>query len=103
VYAVWYRNLWSDARFFWRSSTLDDRRVVNFWDSGKATGKWYAANVTHRTAVEWDAWFLYAPDKGFWEPPLAWGRTIIDTRESLRANVGNLLRASGAKAASMSK
>jgi hypothetical protein len=96
VYAVWFRNLWSDARFLWPSTALDDPRVVNFWDSEKTTGRWYAANVTHRgSVIEWDAWFLYAPGKGFSDLPLGWGRTIVDSRESLQADVEKLMHGSG--------
>src|SRR5262249_31709994 len=105
VYAVWFRNLWSDARFLWRSSLLDDPRVVNFWDSGKVAGKWYAANVAHREPkrVEWDAWFLYAPGKGSSEPPARWGEPIIRSRESLQAEIENVLRAASSKASSTSR
>jgi hypothetical protein len=105
VYAVWFRNLWTDARFMWRSSVLDDPRVVNFWDSGKAAGKWYAANVTHREpgVVEWDAWFLYTPGKGFSEPPAGWGEPIIRSRESLGAYIDSALYAAGTKAGARSQ
>jgi hypothetical protein len=99
VYAVWFRNLWSDFRFMWRSKTLDDPRVVNFWDSEKVAGRWYATNVTHRgPSVEWDAWFLYAPGIGFSVPPSGMGRTIMGTRESLRAAIDKSLQASTEKA-----
>jgi len=104
VYAIWFRNLWTDARFFWLSSALDDPRAINFWDPEKTAGKWYAANVTRRGAViEWDAWILYEPGKGFSDPPLGWGRTIIDTRKALRADVDNLLHLPTANAASTSR
>jgi hypothetical protein len=92
VYAIWFRNIWSDARFLWPSNALDDSRVANFWDSDKVAGTWYAANVTRQgRRIEWDAWILYPPGKRFSEPPLAWGRTIIDSRERLRAELDKFL------------
>ncbi len=93
VYAVWFRNLMADFRFFWPSGALDDPRVVNLWDDQKVAGKWYAANVTRRGAeVEWDAWILYPPGKAFADSPLAWGRSIVASRERLRTEVENLLK-----------
>jgi len=92
VYAIWFRSLMADFRFFVPSGALDDLRVTNLWDDQKAAGKWYAANVTRRgAAAEWDAWILYAPGKAFADPPLGWGRTIVDTRERLRAELESLL------------
>ncbi len=85
VEAVWFRNLWTDARFLWPSSALDDPRVMNFWDADKVAGTWYAANLTQRRkGVEWDTWILYAPGKIFSDPPLAWGHPIVSSRERLR-------------------
>jgi len=93
VYAVWFRNLLVDFRFLWPSGALDDPRVMNLWDNQKAAGKWYAANVTRRdAAVEWDAWILYSPGKAFADPPLGWGRTIVDSREKLRRALESLLQ-----------
>ena len=84
VEAVWFRNLWTDARFLWPSGALDDPRVVNFWDADQIAGKWYAANLTRpRKGVEWDTWILYAPGQTFSDPPTAWGHTIVGTRERL--------------------
>jgi hypothetical protein len=94
VEAVWFRNLWTDARFLWPSSALDDPRVTNFWDADKVAGKWYAANLTQRRkGVEWDTWILYAPDKTFSDPPLAWGRPIVGSRERLRKALEELQKA----------
>ena len=39
VEAVWFRNLWTDARFLWPSGALDDPRVVNFWDADQTAGE----------------------------------------------------------------
>ena len=93
VYAVWFRNLWTDARFLWPSSALDDPRVGNFWDAQKAAGRWYAANLTRRgVTIEWDAWAFYAPGKTFSDPSVDWGRTIVETRERLAADVEILMQ-----------
>lgn len=93
VYAVWFRNLLTDFRFFWPSGALDDPRVTNLWDNQKAAGKWYAPNVTRRdAAVEWDAWILYSPGEAFGDPPLGWGRTIVESREKLRRELEGLLQ-----------
>jgi hypothetical protein len=92
VYAVWFRNLWTDARFLRPSSALDDSRVVNLWDTEKVAGRWYAANVTRRgVTIEWDAWAFYATGKAFSDPSVDWGRTIVDTREQSRADIENLV------------
>jgi hypothetical protein len=97
VEAVWFRNLWTDARFLWPSSALDGPRVMNFWDADKIAGKWYAANLTQRRkGVEWDTWILYAPGKTFSDPPLAWGHTIVGSRERLRNALEELQKASAA-------
>ncbi len=93
VYAVWFRNLATDFRFFWPSGALDNSRVTNLWDAQKVAGKWYAANVTRRgAAIEWDAWILYSPGEGFADPRLGWGRTIVDSREKLRSELESLLQ-----------
>lgn len=94
VYAVWFRNVPADTRFLWPSGALDDPRVVNLWDDEKTAGRWYSANVTRRgEAIEWDAWILYPSGSGFADLPHEWGRTIVDTRERLRAKLGGLLEA----------
>jgi hypothetical protein len=92
VYAIWFRNLPADFRFFWPSSVLDDPRVVNLWDSQRAAGNWYAANLTHRKrGPEWDSWILYPPGKSFGDTSLAWGHTIVSSREELQSELEKVL------------
>lgn len=95
VYAVWFKNLPSDARASWPSDVLRDPRVVHFWDEQEILGRWYAKNVTKRgTDVEWDAYFLYGPH-AHWPATgpthASWGRTIMETREQLRGYLRELL------------
>jgi hypothetical protein len=102
VYAVSFRMLASDR--FAKSMVepedlLSDPRVVHFWDEGKIVGRWYEENVTHigqpgDERVEWDAYFLYAPETAWDEEPpshVSWGRTIVGTRERLRKDLADVL------------
>ncbi len=95
VYAVWFKNLRSDARGSWPSDALRDPRVVHFWDAQEILGRWYAKSVTKRgTDVEWDAYFLYEPHVHWGDTApanVSWGRTIMETREQLRGHVRALL------------
>jgi hypothetical protein len=98
--------IWTDWRWRWPATVLDDPRVINFWDDGKIAGRWYEANLTHRGAeVEWDAFFLYGPDASWVEAPprvVTWGRTILANKDRLREGVTHYLDAQGPGAPSNS-
>ena len=89
VYAVWFENIWTDARRRWPEDALSDPRVVHYWDEQKAAGRWYEEHVTRRGgAVEWDAYFLYGPDTEWDETPpkqQSWGRPIMNARKQFRS------------------
>lgn len=98
VYAVWLPVLRSDGREEWDPGTMPDSRVEHFWDEDRLVGNWFLHAVTRRTTdrVEWDAFFLYGRDArwGMDPPPLVrWGRTILATRDELRAGLMELLGA----------
>ena len=96
VYAVWFNMYPGDDQSKWQSGVFSDPRVVEYWDKDKTIGRWYGKNVTRGgdDHVEWDAYFLYGSD-AVWaerpEPMLSWGRTIVGTREQLRAAITPLL------------
>ena len=94
VYAVWFNMIWTDARSRRPTEVLTDPRVVHFWDEEKVAGRWYEKHVTRRgDEVEWDAYFLYAPDVSWGEEPpevVVWGRTILDTKQRFRGAVKRL-------------
>lgn len=102
VYAIWFNMIWTDSRSLRREGVLNDPRVVHFWDEEKVAGRWYEKHVTRRgDEVEWDAYFLYAPDASWGEEHpevLAWGRTILDTKERLQEAAKPLLAEGNSKA-----
>lgn len=93
VYAVWYNMLASDAESKWPSTLLVDPRVAHYWDAEKLVGTWYGENITAEDPdhVEWDMYFLYGEDAQWIESgptrEISRGRTIVDTRNRLKADV----------------
>jgi hypothetical protein len=82
---------------------------VHLWDEPKAVGTWYAQGldkIRSRVApaasglekpvpVLWDAYLLYSPDAKWSGYPVGlfrWGRTIVNTRETLREEVARIAR-----------
>ena len=99
VYAVWFSMFPGDSRAGWPSGLLSDERVRHFWDENKIVGTWYGENITQKSEghVEWDAYFLYT-QPGSWQDqqgPSSWGRTIVQTREQLKAEVAALFEPTG--------
>jgi hypothetical protein len=45
--------------------------------------------------IEWDAWILYAPGQVFSDLSPEWGRTIVGSRERLRAGLERILQPRG--------
>jgi hypothetical protein len=78
---------------------LSDSRAVHFWDAGRVVGRYYEERVTRLgnpgdERIEWDAYFLYAPDATWVEGPpeqISWGRTIVDSRDRLLRDFSDLV------------
>ena len=91
-----------DSRTTWPKETLPDSRVEHRWDEEKVVGLWYASQESGMepkivegsrglgNEVLWDSWLLYRPDAK-WEDGekglRTWGRTIIGTRDQMKAAV----------------
>lgn len=111
VYAVWFSMLESDSRPRWPRDALTDPRVEHFWDEKRVLGRWYADDLKLKlwsrtlgtwTDALWDAYLLYDPEARWSSGPrplFAWGTTIMETREELRAKLKALLREQGRKVA----
>lgn len=100
VYAVWFSMYPTDRRENWPPDVLTDHRITHWWDEEKAVGRWYMQRTPDMQAalapgssgfagdVLWDAYIVYGPD-ATWETGPAhlrrWGRTILRTRDELRA------------------
>jgi hypothetical protein len=103
VYAVWYEMYPGDSPRAFPSAQklMPDPRVRHFWDQPKAAGKWFKANVPsdYKGTIMWDAYYLYGPEVT-WDvtpgTPVAWGRTILDTRKELLNQVTRLQQQIGA-------
>jgi len=99
VYAVWFSMYPTDQRDRWPADVLTDPRATHFWDEQKAVGTWYMDHfdeIESRLApnptglggpILWDAYLVYGPESKWDETPTGlrrWGRTILDTKDSLR-------------------
>lgn len=94
VYAVWFDMLAGDDRRWTDLQVLNDPRVTNYWDAGKALGTFYARRAGH-TGVTWDAYFLYGPDARWSDAPgpvLSSGGPVIGSSDELAAAVRPFLR-----------
>jgi hypothetical protein len=90
VYVVWFDMLPGDDRRWTDLQVLNDRRVTNYWDSAKATGRFYAEKVNGYPGVEWDSYFLYGPDARWSDTPapqLSSGGSVLGASDQLAAAV----------------
>lgn len=111
VYAIWFDMLASDARTRWPATLLTDPRVMHRWDEPKAAGHWFAQHASSMRPrltpdsrwgngdVLWDSWLLYGPTASWASSEAAptdlvhWGRTIVASRETLKADFERLFGA----------
>lgn len=90
VLVVWFSMYEGDERTRVRTELLGDPRAVHLWDEHKAIGAHYAGSderFAESGDVLWDAWLLYGADarwRDSSQSPLAFGRTVVRTREALR-------------------
>ena len=110
VYAVWFSMIESDSRPRWPRDILSDPRVIHLWDEERILGRWYAQDLNLKlwsrtlktwTDALWDAYLLYDAEARWSSGPrplVAWGTTIMESREELRAKLHPLLRDSSKKA-----
>ncbi len=115
VYTVWFQMYPTDLRSAWSADSMPDRRVTHRWDDGKVIGQWYAKQIqkiagkltpeasglSGPVPVLWDSWLLYAPDATSLAAQPAglvkWGRTVLNTRETLRAEVAQIAQGAVSK------
>lgn len=76
VYVVWLPMLPTDERFG-VADLLGDERAAHFWDGERLVGKRYAARAGNAGTVAWDVFYLYAPDAGWNDEPLASGAPVV--------------------------
>lgn len=100
VYAIWLPMISDDSRSRWRQDLLTDSRVTHFWDEDRLVGRFFAklSDPPPKGGVQWDAFFVYGPEASWDEtpPPLrSFGRTVMGTREKLRAALAPLLKGKG--------
>ena len=87
-----------DSRSAWAGNVLDDARVVEFWDSDRIAGRWFAdhgiGGLGRPGSVVWDAYYAF-PSGSRWtsEPTgvVAAGSDIIDNVSGLEDNFIPLL------------
>ena len=94
VFVAWFSMLPGDGRQLVDRRALGDRRVVNFWDEKRLTGRWFAQHVAQEPGVTWDAYFLYGPG-AVWSaepgPLISWGGTVLASQDELARNLRPLL------------
>ena len=105
VYAIWFDMLAADSRSQWPSTLLTDPRVAHRWDESKLVGRWYVQRVSTMRGfltpesrwgngdVLWDSWLLYGTNASWGEAPtglIHWGRTIVASRNTLKADFERL-------------
>lgn len=92
VYAVWLSYYPWDSRSDIDSSLLSDRRVAQFWDGDKVTGRWFAEQIQGNRGIAWDVYFLFGPEAR-WDatpPPLvASGSPVIARADQLRSELAS--------------
>ena len=99
VYVVWFSMIPTDARsaWSWTGGTLDDPRVVHYWDEKKKLGRFFAGKDPESADpdVVWDAYYLYAPEAQWLtkpEPLVSTGVTVLDEFDKLKSDLTPLLR-----------
>ena len=95
VYAVWVPFLGGNEQAAGIArQVLPDPRVVQYWDGGALTSRWFAENVDHSPGLAWDVYYLYGPE-ATWakmpEPLLSSGGSIIGQSSGLDAAISPLL------------
>jgi hypothetical protein len=97
VYVVWFSMLATDARSRWRVTghTIDDPRVVHFWDENRVIGTWFAEQANWDEGdVMWDVFYLFGPDAEWGAElgePIAHGGTIDDEASALARGLDAVL------------
>ena len=91
VYAIWFSTLAGAARDKWDSELLTDPRVVQYWDEGKVSGRFFADQEGFVIGpIAYDVYYLYGPDSA-WEikpaPLISSGYTLIGNADSLRSDL----------------
>ena len=86
VYVVWFDMLPGDSRNLVDRRVLNDRRVTNYYDSGRLVGSWFASHVESGGGIVWDAYYLYRAEATWTATPgplLSSGGTVIGSRSDL--------------------
>jgi hypothetical protein len=103
VYAVWYEMYPGDSPddFPEARKQMKDKRVTHYWDDSKDVGRWYFTAVPgdYKGPIQWDAFYLYGADSVWEDQPtslLTWGRTILEDRKNLTAQIASLTGAAPA-------
>jgi hypothetical protein len=99
VFAVWFSMIASDTptAFPVARKVMPDRRVTHYWDRPREVGKWFknAVPSDYQGPIQWDAFYLYSAD-AVWtdkpQPQLAWGRTILQSRQRLADQIAAIAR-----------
>ena len=91
VYAIWFSTLAGAARDKWDSELLTDPRVVQFWDKGKVSGRFFADKEGFVVGpIAYDVYYLYGPE-ATWEtkpePLISSGYTVLGKGDNLRADL----------------
>lgn len=99
VYAVWFSMITTDARsrWSWTGGSLNDPRVVHYWDENKKVGRFFAGKdpETDDPNVVWDTYYLYGPEAEWRtkpEPLVSTGSTILDELDGLKKGLEPLLK-----------
>ena len=88
VYVVWFDMLPADSRNLVDRRVLNDRRVTNYYDSGRLVGSWFGSHVETEGRIVWDAYYLYGAEAAWTSSPaplLSSGSTVIGSSSDLAA------------------
>lgn len=94
VYVVWFDMLPGDSRDLVDRRLLNDRRVTNYYDSGRLVGSWFAGHVDTGGGIVWDAYYLYGVEATWTESPgplLSSGSTVIGSSSDLAAAMASVV------------
>ena len=95
MYAVWVPFLGANGQSADLSrQVFPDPRVVQYWDGGALTSRWFAQNVDHSPGLAWDVYYLYGPDATWAKVPgplVSSGGSIIGQSGALDAAISPLL------------
>ena len=96
---VWFSMIPTDARsrWNWTGGTLDDPRVLHYWDEKKKVGRFFAGKdpETDDPDVVWDTFYLYGSDAKWIEQPdreLSAGTTVRSEFDTLKNTLLPLLK-----------